>query len=70
MALTNLIKELAGKKITNEQLSTELNVHRNTIANRLAGLGKFSIEEGLFIQKKHFPNLGLAYLFEDDGKPA
>ena len=65
--LTNLIKEMAGAKITNEMLAADLKVHRNTITNRLSGIGKFSIEDGILIQNKYFPNLGLAFLFEDDG---
>ncbi len=64
MALTNLVKEMAAAKVTNEMLSATLGVHRNTIANRLAGNGKFSIDEAFRIQKTYFRDIGLEYLFE------
>lgn len=62
--LKNLIKEMAVSNITQENLAATLNVHRNTIANKLNGVGKFSVEDAMKIQKVFFPNLGLAYLFE------
>lgn len=34
MALTNLVKEMAASKVSNEMLSEKIGVHRNTIANR------------------------------------
>ena len=67
MALVNLVKEMAIAKVTNEMLATRLNVHRNTIANKLSGKGKFSIEEAMIIQKDYFPNIGIEYLFEHQG---
>lgn len=66
MALTNLVKEMAASKVTNEMLSEKIGVHRNTIANRLSGVGKFSIEEAFSIQKQFFPTLEIEYLFKQD----
>lgn len=66
MALTNLVKEMAASKVTNEMLSEKIGVHRNTIANRLSGIGKFSIEEAFSIQKQFFPTLEIEYLFKQD----
>ena len=43
MALTNLVKEMAASKVSNEMLSEKIGVHRNTIANRLSGVGKFTL---------------------------
>lgn len=68
MALTNLIKEMAGAGITNEALAEITKTHRNTIANKLAGESKFSIQEAILIHDKFFPNLGFEFLFEDDSK--
>lgn len=64
MALVNLKKEMAAKEITIESIANLLHVHRNTVANRLDGVGKFSIEEGFAIKQKFFPDLGIIYLFE------
>ena len=64
MVLVNLVKEMAAAKITNEMLAEKLSVHRNTIANRIDGIGNFSIAEALTVQKTFFPNLGIEYLFE------
>lgn len=66
MMLVNLIKEMAVSKISQEDLAKALNVHRNTIANKLDGKGKFSIKDALVIQQLFFPTLGLEYLFEND----
>lgn len=66
MALKNLVKEMAAAKVTNEMLANKLDVHRNTIANKLAGNGRFSIEEAMCIQKVYFPQLGIEYLFEQN----
>ena len=64
MALVNLVKEMAAAKVSNEMLAEKLSVHRNTIANRIAGNGNFSIEDALIIKKTYFPNLSIEYLFE------
>lgn len=66
MALTNLVKEMAASKVSNEMLSEKIGVHRNTIANRLSGVGKFSIEEAFAIQRQFFPTLGIEYLFKQE----
>ena len=63
--LRNLIKEMAVSKISQEDIAVAINVHRNTVANKLEGKGKFSVESAMIIQKKFFPTLGLGYLFED-----
>lgn len=65
--LKNLIKEMAVSKVSQEDIAVAVNAHRNTIANKLAGKGKFSIKDAMVIQKKFFPTLGLGYLFEDVG---
>ncbi len=65
MALINLKKEMAGADISIESLAAELRVHRNTVANKLDGTSKFTVEEAFKIQEKFFPDLGLAYLFKE-----
>ena len=47
MALTNLVKEMAASKVSNEMLSEKIGVHRNTIANRLSGVGNFLLRKHL-----------------------
>lgn len=64
MALTNLVKEMAAAKVTQEMIADKLHVHRNTIANRLSGSGKFSISDAFEVQRAFFPNLGIEYLFK------
>lgn len=66
MALINLKKEMAGADITIEALAAELRVHRNTVANKIDGNSKFTIDEAFKIQNKFFPCLGLAYLFKEE----
>lgn len=64
--LKNLIREMAVSKVSQEELALAVNLHRNTIANKLAGKGKFSIKDAMIIQQKFFPTLGLGYLFDDE----
>lgn len=64
MALTNLVKEMAASKVTQEMIADKLHVHRNTVANRISGSGSFSINDAFLVQKSFFPNLGIEYLFK------
>ena len=66
MALINLKKEMAGADVSIEAIAAELRVHRNTVANKIDGSSKFTIDEAFKIQGKFFPRLGLAYLFKDE----
>jgi hypothetical protein len=60
----NLIREMAVRKVSIEDIAQFLDKHRNTISNRLNGSGRFSIEDSFAIKKEFFPDLPLEYLFE------
>lgn len=64
MACRNLKAELARQGISIEELAKLLNVHRNSVANKLNGITNFTIDEAFLIQEKYFPDLTLGYLFE------
>ncbi len=64
MACKNLKAELAREEIAIEELAKLLNVHRNSVANKLNGVTAFTIDEAFLIQETYFPNLSLGYLFE------
>jgi plasmid maintenance system antidote protein VapI len=66
MALRNLKKEMAGADITVEAVADALKVHRNTVANKIDGSSKFTVDEAFRIRDKFFPKLGLEYLFQND----
>ncbi len=59
----NLKGELAKNGITNVQLAALLNVHINTVTNKLKGSSSFSVEEAFTIKSVLFPYYDLNYLF-------
>ena len=59
----NLKAQMAAHNVTIEQLSPLLNVHRNTVANKLDG-GAFTIEEAFVIKDYLFRQFDLSYLFK------
>lgn len=65
MALINLKKEMAGADISVEALAQFLQLHRNTVSNKIEGTSKFTVDEAFKIQEKFFPGIGLAYLFKE-----
>lgn len=64
MPYLSLKAEMAKKGVTIETIADELNLHRNSVSNKLKGKGAFSIEEATIIQAKHFSDLPLKYLFK------
>ena len=65
MRYKNLKAEMAKSKITIEELSDYLGVHRNTVANKIEN-GRFYADEAFKIQKKYFPLLSVDFLFQAD----
>lgn len=64
MPYSNLKAEMAKKDITIEAISKTLDIHRNSVANKLQGKSAFSIEEAVKIQRNYFPDKPLKYLFD------
>ena len=67
MSCLNVKGEMAKQNITIEDVSKTLEIHRNSVANKLNGDSAFTIEEAFKIQKKYFPKLSLNYLFSTEG---
>lgn len=61
----NLVSEMAKKAITKRNVAEVLQVHENTLKNKLDGKSKFNIEEGFVIRQHFFPDLSIEYLFEE-----
>ena len=64
----NLKVQMAAHNVTIEQLSRLLNVHRNTVANKLDG-GAFTIEGAFVIKDYLFRQFDLSYLFKREVTP-
>lgn len=64
MPYSNLKAEMGRRDVTIESIAKELGIHRNSVAYKLNKDGSFSIEEADTIQKKFFPEIPLAKLFE------
>lgn len=64
MPYSNLIGEMAKRHITNEDISKLLGIHRNSVANKLNGKSKFTVQEAFEIQKALFSDLSIIYLFD------
>ena len=63
MPCINLRGEMAKRKVSIENLATLLDIHRNSVANKLDGDSAFSVEQAFKIQERYFPDLELKYLF-------
>ena len=66
----NLRSAMAQKGVTIEAISRLLNVHRNTIQNKLDGESDFTIEQAFLITDVMFPEYKLAFLFRNDEEQA
>ncbi len=66
MRYSNLRAELARDGVSMEEVSKALNIHRNSVANKINGDTPFTVEEAFKVQKKFFPKLSLDYLFAAD----
>ncbi len=61
----NLVSEMAKKSITKRHVASVLNIHENTLKNKLDGKSKFDVEEGFKIRQHFFPDLSIEYLFAE-----
>lgn len=54
-----------------EEVSKVLNIHRNSVANKINGETSFTVEEAFKIQNRYFPKMSMDYLFatEEDQQP-
>ena len=65
---TNLKGEIAKKGITQIEIATTLNIHPNTVTNKINGESSFSIEEAFEIKRCFFPEMDLSYLFKSENQ--
>lgn len=65
MALT-IKGELAKQDISIKDVADFLNIHRNSVANKLNGETPFSIEECFLIRDQYFPNRKIEDLFKNE----
>ena len=66
----NLKAAMVHKGITIESIARLLNVHRNTVQNKLDGETDFTIEQAFAITEIMFPEYKLTYLFRRDTERA
>lgn len=60
----NLKMLLRAKGISNEVLARLLNVHRDTVANKLNGESEFTYGQAELIQESLFPEYNIRYIFQ------
>lgn len=61
----NLIGEMAIRKITIEEIARTINMHRNSVSNKLYGKSDFSVNDAIIIADKYFPDIDMRTLFRD-----
>ena len=59
----NLKAVMAQKGITIDSMAKVLNVHRNTVQNKLDGESEFTIGQAQIISETMFPEYTMKYLF-------
>lgn len=60
----NLKKEMDRNGVTMEDISRTLDIHRNTVSNKINGNTPLSIEEGMIIRNTFFEYADFQYLFK------
>lgn len=60
----NLKKEMERNGVTIEDISRSLELHRNTVSNKINGSTPLSIEEGIKIRNTFFAYADFQYLFK------
>lgn len=68
MQYSNLMGEMAKRKIKKYKVAQELGIHVNSFRSKLNGKTSFSIDEAIQIQETFFPDLEIKYLFGRDGR--
>lgn len=63
MRYINLIGEMAKADVTKDELAKLLDVHWNSIANKLSGRSSFTVDEAIRIRDYYFQNCVIEYLF-------
>ena len=61
--MRNLEVALRQKNISNEAVAKLLNIHRNSLRNKLNGKTDFSISEAFKIKRDLLPEYDMDYLF-------
>lgn len=59
----NLKEALARKDISQREIAAHLDIHENSIRNKISGSSSFSIEEAFKVKDRFFPDYDLKYLF-------
>ncbi len=63
LAYLNLKAEMAKRNISIEDIAQLLKIHRNSVANKINGRSRFTVDEALLVRDTFFPNLSTDYLF-------
>lgn len=64
MVYKNLKSAMAAKGVTIETVAKILNVHRNTVQNKIDGESEFSFGQATMISETLFPEYKPSYLFK------
>ena len=60
---TNLIGEMAKRRIAINDIAELLDIHRNSVANKIYGRTRFSLDEALQIYDRYFSDCDFRTLF-------
>lgn len=64
MVYTNLKMLMAAKSVSIDSIATLLNVHRNTVANKINGESAFDFDQAMTIASTFFPEYRPTYIFK------
>lgn len=59
-----LDEEMARSKVLKGDIASLLEIHRNSVANKLNGLGDFTVTEAIKIRDTYFPKWTIEELFK------
>lgn len=66
MPYINLKEKMASRNVKIEDIASLLEIHRNSVSNKINGPSSFSIDESIKVRNAFFPDMDLDYLFKTD----
>ncbi|MCD7947536.1 MAG: hypothetical protein LUG13_04455 [Oscillospiraceae bacterium] len=61
---SNLKSAMDREQVTIDSLADTLNLHRNTVQNKLSGTSSWTYEEALMVKASYFQQYDLLWLFK------
>lgn len=63
-----LLEEMERRGVSVQAMAEALGMHRNSVANKLYGKTRFSVDEAILLSERFFPDCEIRVLFRDEAR--